>query len=303
MNRVRALNLAQLILACGCATPAPGTGGRPGVDAGPPVLVAAGDIAGVWEADEATAKLVESIAPASVLLLGDNAYFNGADDEFADWYAPTWGRFRNKTLPVAGNHDHATKDLAGYCGYFGPAAQCKSGESYYAMDVGPWRLIVLDSGCNPTTDCNPMASGSAMMTWLASELEGQKRRCTLAAWHHPRYSTGAHGNDARSNLAWAMLADAGVDVVLTGHDHNYERFVPLGADGVRDDAAGITQFVVGTGGATLRKFDKAASPNTAVRRDDAYGVLKLVLSEGAAEFSMMTTGDAGVVDQGRIDCH
>jgi len=264
---------------------------------GDPVLVGAGDIADCeGTADEATAVLVDGI-PGTVFTAGDNAYQSGSAADFRDCYGPTWGRFMDRTRPAPGNHDHNTKELAGYLGYFGVAA-APSGMSWYSYDLGRWHVVVLDSSCGEVGGCG---RDSAQGKWLGADLAASKATCTLAIWHHPRFSSGEHGNDVEVAPFWQALYAAGADVVINGHDHDYERFAPQDPGGHADAARGIREFVVGTGGADLRGFFLTAR-NSELRASVTHGVLRLVLHPASLEWTFIpTTG--GFSDSGSGDCH
>ena len=267
-----------------------------------PVVVAAGDIAGPWAADEATAKLIDDIDPAHVLTLGDNAYDTGTASQFDAHYEPTWGRHKAKTRPSPGNHDHGS-GLGGYCSYFGSAAGCQGGVGYHSFNVGSWHVVSLDSGCSSPSSCdNPMANGTAMREWLSKDLAANTARCTLVYWHHPRFSSGQHGSDPRSSAVWNVLYEHNVDVVLNGHEHNYERFAPQAPSGAEDAARGIVQFVVGTGGVGLRGMGTVKA-SSAVRNNTTHGVLKLTLGDGAADFAFVPVAGSTFTDRGTIPCH
>ena len=163
---------------------------------------------------------------------GDNAYENGSPDQFRDCYDPTWGAFKDRTRPAAGNHDWETKDLAGYLGYFGEAA-APQGVSWYSYDLGTWHVVVLDSDCAAVGGCE---ATSPQGRWLAADLAASDATCTLAIWHHPRFSSGFHGNIAEVAPFWEALYAAGADVVINGHDHDYERFAPQTPDATIDQA-------------------------------------------------------------------
>jgi hypothetical protein len=264
---------------------------------GDPVLVGAGDIADCGlVADGATADLVDAI-PGTVFTAGDNAYPDGSAAEFRDCYGPTWGRFLARTKPAPGNHDHVTKDLAGYLGYFGTAA-APNGASWYSYDLGTWHVVVLDSSCGDVGGCGP---ASAQGTWLGADLAASKTRCTLAIWHHPRFSSGEHGNDGEVAPFWQALYVAGADVVVNGHDHDYERFAPQDPAGKADPARGLREFVVGTGGADLRDF-LAIKRNSVVRASGAHGVIRFVLRPTGYDWTFTsTTGEFR--DSGSGTCH
>ncbi len=215
-------------------------------DRSAPVLVAAGDIASCSSSgDEATAALLDQL-PGTVATLGDNAYPDGAASDFADCYDPTWGRHKARTRPSPGNHDYHTPGASGYYAYFGESAG-PSGQGYYSYDVGDWHIVSLNSN-------EDMTAGSAQEQWLRADLAASAKLCTLAYWHHPRFSSGTLlGGYSATEPLWQALYDHDADVVLAGHEHNYERFAPQTPAGVADPARGIRAFVVGTGGDDLQQ--------------------------------------------------
>lgn len=230
-------------------------------------LVAAGDIAGCWwTADGATARMVERI-DAVVTPLGDDVYPSGSAEQFRRCYAPTWGRVLDRTRPIPGNHEYRTPGAAGYFGYFGARAG-PPGRGYYSYDLDGWHVVALNSEV-------PIDSASPQFAWLGRDLAARRGRCILAYWHRPRFSSGRHGSNIRTRDAWALLQRSGGAVVLSGHDHLYERFAPLDADG-RLDPRGMRQFVVGTGGAPLYRWGTPV-PGSEVRNNRTHGVLKLWL--------------------------
>jgi hypothetical protein len=245
--------------------------GQPAAGAADPVLVGAGDIAACdTTADSATGSLIDGIA-GTVFTLGDNAYPKGSGADFADCYDPAWGRHRSRTRPSAGNHDYQTAGANPYFTYFGAAAGAtRSG--WYSYDLGTWHIVVLDSNCADVGGCGP---SSPQVAWLRNDLAANAGAPVLAYWHHPRYSSGAHGSATSMQTFWEVLYRAGAEVVLSGHDHDYERFAPQDPWGGRDVGYGIRQFVVGTGGAGLRPRASRA-PNSEVFRA-AHGVLRLTL--------------------------
>src|SRR5688572_26267918 len=210
------------------------------------VVLAAGDIASCSkEGDEATAAVLDDI-PGTVLVLGDAVYPSGSESEFLDCYEPNWGRHKNRTRPTPGNSEYDTPDASGYFAYFGPAAG-RPGEGYYSYDLGDWHVVALNSACRRIGGCS---ADQPMVQWLKQDLAANRKTCTLAYFHHPLFSSGTHGNDPRMRASWRALFEADADVVLSGHDHIYERFAPQAPDGHSDLKRGIRQFVVGTGGAS-----------------------------------------------------
>jgi acid phosphatase type 7 len=220
----------------------------------------------------ATARLLGRLNPAVVLTLGDNQYENGTLAKFRRSYDRSWGRLKGRTRPAPGNHDYRTRTAAGYFGYFGAAAGRRS-RGYYSFDVGAWHLIALNSECGHVGGCG---KGSRQERWLRADLAAHPARCTLAYWHKPRFSSGMHGNDATYTAFWRALYRAGADVVLVGHDHDYERFAAQTPAGRADPARGIRQFVVGTGGKTHYGF-RTIRANSRVRNSGTFGVLRLTL--------------------------
>lgn len=251
--------------------------------AGEHVLVGAGDIADCRSTTaDATAKIVEAVlarsANALAFTAGDNAYENGTLEEFNRCYAPTWGRFVDRTAPVAGNHEYNTKHAVGHFAYFGKRAGSRD-EPWRALTKGAWQVLLLDSNCDEVGGCAP---GSPQARWLATELSRtSKAKCTVAIWHHPRFSSGPHGNDARTQGLWQQLVDAKAELIITGHDHHYERL---------HSARGTTSFVVGTGGRHAYPVVGAA-PGSVVRIGGVPGVIVVFLDDdGWRAFFVDTAG-------------
>ena len=273
----------------------------PGGPSAPPpgdaVLVGAGDIADCSrEGDEHTARILDDV-DGTVFTAGDNAYVNGSPTQFENCYGPTWGRHKSRTRPAPGNHDWETAGLAGYLGYFGAVA-APNGTSWYSYDLGAWHIVVLDSNCEPVGGCD---AGSAQGRWLAEDLAASDATCTMAIWHHPRFSSGDHGNDASVTPFWRALYDAGADVVVNGHDHDYERFAPQDPDARADNERGVREFVVGTGGGELRPF-KTRVANSEVRAAAIFGVIRFDLHPTGLDWTFLSTTGLSV-DSGSAGCH
>lgn len=268
----------------------------------PVVLVGAGDIASCTStADEATAAVLAGIA-GTVFTLGDNVYPNGTASEFTNCYGPSWGQasIKSRTRPVPGNHDYNTFNATGYYGYFGSAAGDPT-KGYYAYDLGAWRIYVLntnDGGCGVVA----CGAGSAQEAWLKADLAANPRACVAAMWHHPRFTSGTHGDNAVSSALWTALYDAGAEIILNGHDHTYERFAPQSPSGALDTANGIVELVVGTGGKDLYAFG-TPKPNSLVRNNTTWGVLKLTLSAGSWSFNFVPVAGGTFTDSGNGTCH
>ena len=265
---------------------------------GAAVLVGAGDIAACSSSgDEATADLLDTIE-GTVFTLGDNVYENGTADEFRRCYDPTWGRERERTLPVPGNHDYNTPGATGYFGYFGAAAGDPS-TGYYAKDVATWRVYVLNSNCAAIGGCG---AGSPQERWLRDDLAANPRACVLAMWHHPRFSSGEHGNDTATQALWQGLYAAGAELVLNGHDHDYERFAPQTPAAKTDPSRGIVEIVAGTGGRSRYPFLRIRA-NSLVRDNTTYGVLRLVLWDGGWSSEFIPVPGGSFSDSSGGPCH
>ncbi len=246
-----------------------------------PTLVAAGDIAcppgeprtryTCHQRD--TARLLARLDPDVVAPLGDLQYPAGALADFQGSFDRSWGRLKARMRPAVGNHEYGTPGAAGYVAYFGQRAG-PAGRGWYAYGLGSWRIVVLNANCD-VVGCGP---GSRQQRWLRAALTRHPRRCTLAYWHQPRFSSGLHGPDEAVAPLWRTLQRAGADVVLSGHDHDYERFAPQTWDGRRSRARGMVQFVVGGGGKSLYPILLARRNSRA--RASTFGVLQLTLGPG-----------------------
>ncbi|MDQ6724609.1 MAG: metallophosphoesterase [Actinomycetota bacterium] len=262
-------------------------------------LLAAGDIASCTsDGDEATAALLDARPNAAVATLGDNAYESGTASEFARCYDPTWGRQKSRTHPALGNHEYGVAKAAGYFGEFGATA----GEAplgWYSYDLGDWHIVVLNSNC----DVVGCATGGTQERWLRDDLATHPAMCTLAYWHHPRFSSGTtHGSSTAVLPLYTALYDMGADVILTGHEHNYERFAPLDPTGKPDDAKGIREFVVGTGGDSHYPFGPPL-PGSEVRNDDTFGLIALTLRATGYQWQFVPEAGKSFTDSGSASCH
>ncbi len=263
-----------------------------------PVIIAAGDIASCSSTgDSATAALLDTLA-GTVLTLGDEAYDSGTSTQFAECYGPTWGRRLADTKPAPGNHEYNTAGATGYYGYFGAAAGDPA-KGYYSYDLGAWHMVVINSNCRAVGGCG---AGSPQELWLRADLAAHPAACTLAYWHHPRFSSGRHGNQAYMEPIWQALYEAGADVVLNGHDHSYERFAPQMPDGGADAAFGVRAFVVGTGGRSHYGF-KTIAANSEVRNSSTYGVLTMTLHSTGYDWQFVPVAGQTFTDRGSGRCH
>ena len=260
----------------------------------PATLVGTGDIATCpGTGDEATADLIDDI-DGTIFTTGDNAYPDGTAADFQNCYEPSWGRHKARTYPSPGNHEYHTPGASGYFDYFGAAAG-EPAEGYYSYDLGAWHVVVLNSNI-------AVEPGSAQHEWLSADLASSAATCTVAYWHHPLFSSGAHGNQNNMKPIWDELYSANVEVVVNGHAHDYERFALQNPSGEPDPARGIREFVVGTGGADLRPFEMIRS-NSEVRNADIHGVLKLTLHPTSYDWEFVPVAGETFTDSGSGSCH
>jgi acid phosphatase type 7 len=293
-------------------TPAPGVPVPPGTPAPPgsPVatLVGAGDIAQcgsggplVTKAQQ-TAKLLDNIPrdpSTAVFTTGDNVYESGTAAQYSNCYDPTWGRHKDRTRPVPGNHEYGTTGAAGYFNYFGSAAG-QAGKGWYSYNLGAWHVVVLNSNCALIGGCG---AGSPQNDWLRADLAASPAGCTVALWHHPRFNSGAgHGNNTEVAPLWDALYQYGAELILNGHEHIYERFAPQRPNATADNAFGIREFVVGTGGAGSYSFKTTAQANSE-RRATPNGLLNLTLRANGYDWNFLPTDATPFSDSGSGACH
>ena len=263
------------------------------------VLVGAGDIADCRELDGAvaTAKLLDN-QPGTIFAAGDLADPDGTAEEFTNCYGPTWGRFKARTRPSTGNHEYHLRGATAYFEYWGDVAG-KPGQGYYSYELAGWHIIVINSQCSEVGGCN---AGSPQEQWLRRDLAAHPSACTLAYWHHPLFSSGTHGNAPEMKPIWQALYEANADVVINGHDHDYERFAAQDPDGRGDPQRGIREFVAGTGGRHTRAFGNPA-PNSEVRQTRTFGVLKLTLHPASYDWQFIPVAGQSFSDSGSDTCH
>lgn len=255
-----------------------------------------GGVAGFCQ-HRATSNLVVSMNPIAVLGLGDMQYNVGGLGDFRTAYAPTWGRFDAKMFPVPGNHEYGTPNADGFFSYFGARAG-QGGLGYYSFDIGAWHTIALNSNCS-VVGCGP---GSAQDAWLRADLAAHPARCTLAFFHHPLFGSGHGTTDEAVRPLWDVLHAAGAELIINGHAHNYERFAaktPAGAN----NAAGIRQITVGTGGEDLQPFIAGVQPASETRNSSSFGVLRLTLTPTGYSFQFVPAAGGTFTDSGSGTCH
>jgi len=259
------------------------------LSAGDVVFAGAGDISSCNNNnDELTAQLLDAI-PGTVFTTGDNAYDNGTFTQYTNCYDPTWGRHKARTKPIPGNHEYNTSGAAGYFQYFNNIP------SYYAYNLGNWRIYALNSEID-------VSASSPQVAWLQEDLAENPSQCVLAYWHQPRWSSGAtHGSNSSMQTLWQIFYGAGAELVLTGHEHNYERFAEMNASGAVV-SQGLREFVVGTGGGSHYNFG-AILPASQVRNSSTYGVLKLTLHTNSYDWQFIPIAGSTFTDSGSTDCH
>jgi hypothetical protein len=243
-----------------------------------------------------TKALVDAIGPAAVLALGDMQEEEGTIEQYMASYDQVWGVLKPITKPVPGNHEYESPGAAGYYEYFGAVAGDPS-KGYYSIDIGTWHLVALNSNCADVS----CAAGSAQEQWLRADLAAHPTQCTVAMFHHPRFSS-RFATDPAYQAFWEALADFDADRVLNAHAHFYERFAPQTSAGVADPTGGIRQFVVGTGGASHQNF-RTIQPNSEVRNNGAFGVLRLDLGAGGYDWSFVPEAGGAFTDAGSGTCH
>jgi hypothetical protein len=284
-----------------------------------PVIAAAGDIAcdpsdpafgGDLSTEcqqRATSDLLVGKGFSSVLALGDNQYECGGFNAYLQGYDPTWGRVKSITHPVPGNHEYQTTGgtdcdptgtATGYFSYFGSAAGLPT-EGYYSYDVGAWHLIALNSNCAAVGGCG---QGSPQEQWLRADLQSHSNVCTLAYWHHPRFTSGLIGDDSDVAAFWQDLQTAGADVVLNGHAHGYERFAPQDGAENYDPVQGLREFVNGSGGDDFQAFATGKRLSES-RQADTFGVLTLTLHSTGYDWRFVPVAGGSFGDTGSGSCH
>jgi hypothetical protein len=261
-------------------------------------VLAAGDIADcASDGDETTAALLGQLN-GTILAIGDTVYGTPDLADYEQCYAPSWGVYKDRTRPTTGNHEYTVAGAAGYFSYF--AAQAGApGQGYYAFDLGNnWRAYAINSNCAAIGGCGV---GSAEYTWLQNDLVAHSSMNVLAYWHHPRYSSGAHGSNTVMDPIWDLLARSGAELVLSGHDHDYERFTPIGTSNTAD-ARGIRQFVVGTGGKSHYPLGVPLATSQA-RNGSTFGLLKLALYTDHYTWQFVPQAGKTYTDSGSTPVH
>jgi hypothetical protein len=289
-----------VVLACGAAvlTAVPGDAQTTSTA----TLVGAGDIAGCSQrSDSATARLLGRIA-GTVFTLGDNVQGQGTRSEFRNCYDPTWGKYKKRTRPTAGNHEYGTTRAKPYFNYFGWRAGSTS-RGYYAYDRGSWHIVALNSNCD-RDGVGGCGRRSPQGRWLRNNLNNHSAKCTLAYFHHPLYATGKNTTSTKVKPLWEILYDHKADVILSGHAHRYERYAPIRPGGTVDKQNGIRQFVVGTGGPSDgSEIYRGQAPGLQVVKLNTPGVLKLTLGAGSYRWKFVPIAGKTFTDSGTDECH
>lgn len=303
------LTRISLVAACGLAVATAGAApARPSTAApvaatlaSDPSLAAAGDIIGECTGSSCgyrkTAAVITSLNPTTVLALGDISNRSGSASDYTSRFNSSWGVFKAKIRPVPGNHDYVTAGAVNFFNYFGAAANPPRG--YYSYNVGTWHIIAINSNCSKVGGCQ---AGSTQEKWLRNDLAGHPAVCTLAFWHHPRYSSGVGGNFTSMKAIFQDLYNARADVVLSAHAHDYERFAPQNNASQRDNANGIRQFVVGTGGSFFTGWSSIKA-NSLVRNNRTFGVLRMTLGASSYSWKFVPVAGKTFTDSGSAACH
>jgi len=229
---------------------------------------------------QAVSDSILAAEPSVFLPLGDNQYQQGSLAQYQSAYQPSFGRLRAVTSPVPGNHEYQTVGAAGYYGFFGTAAGVPS-KGYYSQDVGAWHVVALNSE-------QDISAAGAQVAWLKRDLAAHRNLCTLAVFHKPRFSSGEHGSNATMKPFVDALVAARAELVLSGHDHDYERFAPQDGAGVAT-SAGVVQVVSGMGGRSLYDYPRVA-PNSLVRQNGGFGWTRLTLHPTSVELRYVGVG-------------
>lgn len=276
------------------ATPSP----VPTLTPTPLIFSGAGDIAICGQdGDDLTAELLKEL-PGIIFTTGDNNNESGTLWEFEKCFDPSWGQFKERIRPSSGNHEYLVPDAADYFSYFGDAAG-EIYKGYYSYDYGNWHIIVLNSQCGWVGGCGP---SSPQIAWLKQDLQANPGACSLAYWHDPRWSSGLGGSSFWLDAFWQVLYEYGVEFVINGDDHNYERFAPQDPNGNLDLNHGIREFVVGTGGAGQRPFNKIIE-NSEAHHSGTFGVLKFELYADHYAWEFLPVGGGRPLDSGQDYCH
>lgn len=246
-----------------------------------------------------TSNLLVNGAFDAVLALGDLQYNSGSLSAFNEVYDPSWGRVKAITYPVVGNHEYGQSNASGYFQYFGSRAG-PAGKGWYSFDLGSWHIVAINSECDRIGGCG---TGSPEETWLRNDLATHPAECTIAMWHKGRYSSGHDGDNTFMQPMWADLYKAGVEILLSGHSHDYERFAPQDASGHLDNSNGVRQFIVGTGGAFFTGLGDSRDTNSQAAQNTTYGVLQLTLRSGAYDWRFLPEAGKTYADSGTTSCH
>lgn len=243
----------------------------------------------------ATAALLERL-PGAILVLGDLAYWDGSREEFLGCFDRSWGRHKDRTYPVPGNHEYRSPEAGPYFDYWGARAG-ELGKGYYSFDLGAWHIVALNSNI-------AIEKGSEQEAWLRRDLAASQANCILAYWHHPRFSSGRHGDEPRMRDVYRTLYEAGASIALAGHDHDYERFTPMDPEGKPDPERGLRSFVVGTGGGQLKPqtIRKPPRENSEIVDGTTWGILELTLYAGSYTWRFIPVEGGSFEDSGHAPC-
>ncbi|MBN1210003.1 MAG: metallophosphoesterase family protein [Myxococcaceae bacterium] len=234
--------------------------------------------------------------PELLLALGDNAYASGTEAEHQrNLFEPMAALLAEVPIfPVAGNHEYITNQSQPYLDNFYLPAESSGTERYYSFDWGHVHFVGLDSNCAIGLASKDRCTLAAQTQWLEQDLARSQAPWKVVYVHHPPWSSGEHGSQPTVRREFAPLFEKyGVDLVLTGHDHNYERSHPMAGDAMAASGApGVTYLVVGGGGAGLRAFASSEPSWSAVRNNSDHGFLDVEAVEGTLTAKLLTTTGA-----------
>lgn len=263
----------------------------------PVVIAALADVAICGqEGHEDTAALIAEWGVSAILMAGDISNEDGILYQYQRCFEPAWGAYLDRIHPVPGNHDYYSDPLQNYYLYFDGQAG-EAGQGWYSFNAGNWHIIALNSNCGAVA-CGP---SSEQVAWLKQDLAENDQQCSIAFWHVPRWNSGPARNAHWMSTFWDILHPAGVEMIINGHDHHYERTGKVDAKGLPDQDGGIREFIVGTGGAG-HYYEEEPFPFSEKTIYGQFGVLKLVLGQQDYQWQFINT-DGEVLDEGADRCH
>jgi len=257
----------------------------------------AGDVSicGQTGDDQTAAILMNQVGHGLFFVAGDSSNENGNMYEYQNCFSPSWGNLLPNLRVVPGNHDYYSNPVENYWIYFDGVAG-EPGKGWYSFEHGDWHIVMLNSNCG-YVGCGP---SSEQIAWLKQDLENTSSDCSLAIWHHPRFNSGIAGNADWLYTFWDVLYEQGVDVIVNGHDHHYERMAKINPKGEIDPNLGIRSFVVGTGGASFYAIDQV-QPFSEIRITNQFGIIQFTLNPASYTWQFINV-NGEIMDQGEDTC-